>query len=199
MKTMRYLFCSLLALIAFVLIFMLQNVLFLTTNSLSFLYETFFALSLYAGLCLLYFSIRFLEHKRNLRLRFLFAKTFLPAVIFVILVLCNVSFNFISVFSLIICFLLVFASLLLILGGILFNPVQAEESRICMDSFSDIFSEREKDVAELILQGKTAQETADLLFISLSTVKTHIQHIYEKADVHNRAEFALWFKNHSFS
>lgn len=176
----------------------MQNVLFLTTNSLNFLYEGVFALSLYAGLSLLYFSIRFLENKRNLRFSFLFIKTFSPAVIFSGLVLCNVSFNFISVFSLITCFLLVFASLLIILGGFLFSAVQPEKSKICMDSFSDIFSEREKDVAELILQGKTAQETADHLFISLSTVKTHIQHIYEKANVHNRAEFALWSKNHSF-
>ena len=44
----------------------------------------------------------------------------------------------------------------------------------------DIFSKREKEVASLLLQGKTTQETADSLFISPATVKTHIQHIYEK-------------------
>ncbi|MBQ9538030.1 MAG: helix-turn-helix transcriptional regulator [Treponema sp.] len=57
-------------------------------------------------------------------------------------------------------------------------------------------SKREQEVAVLLLQGKTTQETADALFVSLSTVKTHIQHIYEKTGVRNRAELARLTQNH---
>ena len=46
------------------------------------------------------------------------------------------------------------------------------------------------EVDALILQGLTTQETADVLFISVATVKTHLQHIYEKTGVRNRAELA---------
>lgn len=51
-------------------------------------------------------------------------------------------------------------------------------------------SKRENEVAALILQGRTTQETADTLFISAATVKTHLQHIYEKTGVRNRTELA---------
>ncbi|MEM9361100.1 MAG: LuxR C-terminal-related transcriptional regulator [Bacteroidota bacterium] len=49
-------------------------------------------------------------------------------------------------------------------------------------------SKQEVTVRNLILQGKTNKEIANELFISLSTVKTHITHIYNKLDVSNRQE-----------
>lgn len=49
-------------------------------------------------------------------------------------------------------------------------------------------SKQEATVRYLILQGKTNKEIANELFISLSTVKTHITHIYNKLDVANRQE-----------
>jgi DNA-binding NarL/FixJ family response regulator len=54
-------------------------------------------------------------------------------------------------------------------------------------------SERELDVARNIAQGRTNQEIAAELFISLSTVKTHIARVQEKLDVRNRVEIAAWF------
>lgn len=47
-------------------------------------------------------------------------------------------------------------------------------------------SPREKEILELICQGKTNQEIADALFIALSTVKEHVTHIYKKTGVSNR-------------
>lgn len=50
-------------------------------------------------------------------------------------------------------------------------------------------SKRENEIALLLLQGYTYRLIADRLFISLSTVKTHVHSIYTKLDIHNRTEF----------
>lgn len=48
-------------------------------------------------------------------------------------------------------------------------------------------STREREVLALIAQGRTNRETAAALFISEATVKTHLQHIYAKLEVPDRA------------
>jgi DNA-binding NarL/FixJ family response regulator len=53
-------------------------------------------------------------------------------------------------------------------------------------------SERELDIARSIARGRTNQEIAAELFISLSTVKTHIARIQNKLGVRNRVEIAAW-------
>ncbi|HUV28936.1 MAG: HTH-type transcriptional regulator MalT [Anaerolineales bacterium] len=49
-------------------------------------------------------------------------------------------------------------------------------------------SARENEVLKLIADGKTNQEIAVMLHISLSTVKGHISNIYGKLSVHNRTQ-----------
>ncbi|MEM6894172.1 MAG: LuxR C-terminal-related transcriptional regulator [Bacteroidota bacterium] len=49
-------------------------------------------------------------------------------------------------------------------------------------------SKQEQIIQNLILSGKTNKEIATELFISLSTVKTHITNIYSKLNVSGRAE-----------
>jgi DNA-binding CsgD family transcriptional regulator len=51
-------------------------------------------------------------------------------------------------------------------------------------------SPREQDVVELLAQGRTNHEIAQALFISESTAKVHVRHIYEKLGVRSRAEAA---------
>jgi DNA-binding NarL/FixJ family response regulator len=51
-------------------------------------------------------------------------------------------------------------------------------------------SPRETEVHELIAQGLTNEEIAKLLYISLSTTKVHVKHIFEKLGVRSRLEAA---------
>lgn len=53
-------------------------------------------------------------------------------------------------------------------------------------------SERELGIARSIARGATNREIAAELFISLSTVKTHITRIQHKLGVRNRVEIAAW-------
>ena len=49
-------------------------------------------------------------------------------------------------------------------------------------------SKRELEILNLLAQGYSNQEIAGKLFVSLSTIKTHIQNIYEKLDVRRRTQ-----------
>lgn len=54
----------------------------------------------------------------------------------------------------------------------------------------DALTPREKEVAHLVFCGCTNAQIADQLYISLSTVKSHIQNIFEKLQVSNRVSLA---------
>lgn len=56
-------------------------------------------------------------------------------------------------------------------------------------------SPRELDVLELVSHGKTNQQIAHELQISVSTVKFHLQNIYKALDVSNRTEAGYWYLN----
>ena len=56
-----------------------------------------------------------------------------------------------------------------------------------IDEASPFLTPRESEVAELLVRGLTNREIAALLFITQSTVKVHIRHVYEKLGVKNRA------------
>jgi len=50
-------------------------------------------------------------------------------------------------------------------------------------------SNREKEVAAMLLHGYSNMQICDRLFISLNTVKTHTRNIYQKTNTTNRTEF----------
>jgi two-component system response regulator NreC len=52
-------------------------------------------------------------------------------------------------------------------------------------------SDREREIFQLVAEGKTNKEIAALLFISPSTVETHRARIMEKLDLHSAAEIVL--------
>jgi two-component system response regulator NreC len=53
-------------------------------------------------------------------------------------------------------------------------------------------SEREREVFQLVAEGHSNKEVADILSISPTTVETHRAHILQKLDVHNTAELVLY-------
>jgi len=75
------------------------------------------------------------------------------------------------------------ASSLLLAGASLFPP------KLSPPKQSQKLTEQEKKVAQFIQQKMMNKQIAQELHISPSTVKTHINNIYKKMDVHSRAEF----------
>ena len=57
-------------------------------------------------------------------------------------------------------------------------------------------SERELEVARAVARGLGNQEIAAELFISLSTVKTHLTSIQTKLRLRNRVQIAIWVTEH---
>ena len=55
---------------------------------------------------------------------------------------------------------------------------------------------RERDVLELMRDGKTNSEIADKLFVSAHTTKAHIGNIFMKMGVHDRTEAVVQALKH---
>lgn len=56
----------------------------------------------------------------------------------------------------------------------------------------DALSEREREVFQLVAEGRSNKEVAEMLFISPATVETHRAHVLQKLDVHSTAELVLY-------
>jgi two-component system, NarL family, response regulator NreC len=56
----------------------------------------------------------------------------------------------------------------------------------------DSLSEREREIFQLVAEGRSNKEIADLLFVSPNTIETHRAHIMEKLDVHSAVELVLY-------
>lgn len=54
-----------------------------------------------------------------------------------------------------------------------------------------LLTEREKEIALLLIEGKTYKQISLELFISMPTVKTHAGNIYKKCDVNSRHELTV--------
>ena len=52
----------------------------------------------------------------------------------------------------------------------------------------EVLSSRENEILQLLAKGLLYKEIADQLATSVSTVRQHIHHIYEKLHVQNRTE-----------
>ncbi len=51
---------------------------------------------------------------------------------------------------------------------------------------------REREVAALVAQGKQNQEIAQVLYVGVRTIETHITHIFQKLDFSSRTQIATW-------
>jgi len=84
-------------------------------------------------------------------------------------------------------------------GKSFFSPAAA---RVLVDNYArpaavgvvdrfDSLSEREREVFQLVAEGYSNKEVAELLHISPATVETHRAHVMEKLDLHSTAELVL--------
>lgn len=60
-------------------------------------------------------------------------------------------------------------------------------------------SRRENEILVELVSGKSNQQIAESLFLSLSTVKNHVSNIYGKLGTKNRAATILWYVNETKS
>jgi two-component system, NarL family, response regulator DegU len=65
-------------------------------------------------------------------------------------------------------------------------------SPIMADTLHNTLTEREIEVLRLIAEGCTNQQIAEMLIISPTTVKTHVQNILQKLNVSDRTQAAVY-------
>lgn len=75
------------------------------------------------------------------------------------------------------------ALLFMLLGAWLFSEIKNKKSIVYSNTKPSNFkiealSKRESEVLELMILGHTNQEIADILFVSIHTVKTHLSNIF---------------------
>ena len=54
-----------------------------------------------------------------------------------------------------------------------------------------LFTKREKEIVLLLLEGKTKQQIAEHLCLSVATIKAGTEKIYAKFNVHSKIELAV--------
>jgi two-component system, NarL family, response regulator NreC len=65
------------------------------------------------------------------------------------------------------------------------------KDRRLTDSY-ELLSAREKEILQLLAEGKTNKDCATLLNVTPNTVETHRLHLMQKLDLHNTAEIVLY-------
>jgi len=71
------------------------------------------------------------------------------------------------------------------------DEVRLMRKRGVQDSY-DLLSEREREVLQLLAEGKSNKEAAAVLHLSPYTVETHRTNLMQKLGLHNTAEIALY-------
>ncbi len=69
--------------------------------------------------------------------------------------------------------------------------VRQLQPRRLTDSFL-LLTDREKEVLQLLAEGRSNKEVATLLDLSLSTVETHRANLMQKLNLHNTADIVLY-------
>ena len=75
-----------------------------------------------------------------------------------------------------------------------------EETQVVSDeeNLLNFLTQREEEVLDLLTQGVTYKGVAQKLFISETTVKTHVNNIFQKLQVNDRTQAVLYALNNGF-
>ena len=74
----------------------------------------------------------------------------------------------------------------------------AKENESEEENLLNYLTQREEEVLELLTQGITYKGVANKLFISETTVKTHVNNIFQKLQVNDRTQAVLYAINNGF-
>jgi DNA-binding CsgD family transcriptional regulator len=96
-------------------------------------------------------------------------------------------------------FFLTLNGLSLIFAWLYLNQPAFIRDRRLMEYFVNTYqiTEREKEIVQLILDGKSNEEIAKKLFISPKTVGNHVYNIYQKTGVQNRVQLSNLIQSNS--
>jgi DNA-binding NarL/FixJ family response regulator len=61
-----------------------------------------------------------------------------------------------------------------------------------VDDTYELLTDREREILQLVAEGRTNKDVAALLNVSLTTVETHRTHILQKLDLHSVPELILY-------
>ena len=75
---------------------------------------------------------------------------------------------------------------------------ETEKSETEEENLLSYLTQREEEVLELLTQGITYKGVASKLFISETTVKTHVNNIFQKLQVNDRTQAVLYAINNGF-
>jgi len=75
---------------------------------------------------------------------------------------------------------------------------EEEKAATAADSLLSDLTSREEEVLDLLTQGNNYKDVANTLFISETTVKTHVNNIFQKLQVNDRTQAVLYALNHGF-
>ena len=78
------------------------------------------------------------------------------------------------------------------------EETEKKESAQEEENLLDYLTQREEEVLELLTQGITYKGVANKLFISETTVKTHVNNIFQKLQVNDRTQAVLYAINNGF-
>ena len=78
------------------------------------------------------------------------------------------------------------------------KSVQEEESASADEKLLSSLTQREEEVLDLLTQGYGYAEVSEKLFISNTTVKTHVNNIFQKLQVKDRTQAVLYALKHGF-
>jgi DNA-binding NarL/FixJ family response regulator len=76
-------------------------------------------------------------------------------------------------------------------GVLVDDYVRQLQTRGLSDSYH-LLTDREKEVLQLLAEGRSNKEVANLLDLGLSTVETHRANLMQKLNLHNTAEIVLY-------
>ncbi len=90
-------------------------------------------------------------------------------------------------------YLLYFLLIISLIGNIWLIISQKKQQSKSISNAKQQLTKQEQTILDLLIEEKSNKEIAETLFVSVSTVKTHVNNIYKKLDVQSREEVKVLF------